>query len=305
MLLNNSSVLDESCLNGLSETYLALGVPCDSVILAIQKMKYDAITIANDPNGILSADSSNLIAELGGYFDYIVAALNLKNTKIADHLQDEYQGFNISKIDAERIDQENFLDNSVNNIFSEIDKELIEMWINEEADEEPSLLTVRNTYTLNLNLSVSKLGNIPGGILSESFTQQGLDTEWVVSSSTVQLKTKTTNAFLEGIPIRGSNKTVWTENFSLYVPIYGDSKTVQLDIKPVVAENVYISVLKDFQRIKYTVNKNDNHFKGGEGLPTATPLSPNKYAREMSAQRQFLNAVSRIDINYFCLNHLT
>ena len=32
--------------------------------------------------------------------------------------------------------------------------------------------------------------------------------------------------------------------------------------------------IRDFQRIKYTVNKNDNHFMGREGLLTATPLSP-------------------------------
>ncbi|WP_292875717.1 hypothetical protein [Nostoc sp. NMS1] len=124
-------------------------------------------------------------------------------------------------------------------VFSQIDKKLIEVWINEESP----LLTVGNTYTLNFNLSVPERGNIHGDIFSELLPQQGLDTEWVLSSSTVQLKAKTSNMFLEGIPIKGSNKTVWTENFSLYVPIYGDSKTVQLDIKPVFAKNVYISVL--------------------------------------------------------------
>jgi hypothetical protein len=139
--------------------------------------------------------------------------------------------------------QENFLGNPVNNTFSEIDKKLIEVWINEEADEEASLLQVGNTYTLNLKLSVSELGNLPGGILSESFAQQGLDTEWILSSSSVQFKRKNNNTFLKGTPIIGSNQTVWTESFSLYVPIYGDSKTVQLDIKPVIAEDVYISVL--------------------------------------------------------------
>ncbi len=58
-------------------------------------------------------------------------------------------------------------------------------------------------------------------------------------------------------------------------------------------------MIRDFQRIKYTVNKNDNHFKGGERGCRRQPLSPNKYARQMSAQREFLNAVSRIDIDYF------
>lgn len=43
--------------------------------------------------------------------------------------------------------------------------------------------------------------------------------------------------------------------------------------------------LGDFQRIKYTANKNDNHFKEGERRCLCLPLSPNKYARQMSAQR--------------------
>nr|WP_322721452.1 hypothetical protein [Nostoc sp. ChiQUE02]MDZ8234551.1 hypothetical protein [Nostoc sp. ChiQUE02] len=46
-----------------------------------------------------------------------------------------------------------------------------------------------------------------------------------------------------------------------------------------------IILFRDFQRIKYTVNKNDNHFKEGERGCRRQPLSPNKYARQMSAQR--------------------
>jgi phycocyanin beta chain len=108
MLAGDTSVLDDPCLNGLSETYLALEVPCNSVISAIQKMKYNAITIANDPNGIAPGDCSNLIAELAGYFDYVAAALGLMNSEVADHLQEEDQGFNISKIDTQEIGPRKF-----------------------------------------------------------------------------------------------------------------------------------------------------------------------------------------------------
>jgi phycocyanin beta chain len=52
----DSSVLDDRALNGLRETYLALGVPGASVAAGIQKLKEASIAIANDPNGITRGD---------------------------------------------------------------------------------------------------------------------------------------------------------------------------------------------------------------------------------------------------------
>ena len=69
------SVLDDRCLNGLRETYLALGVPGGSVAAGVQKMKEAAISIANDPNGITKGDCSSLMAELGSYFDRAASAV--------------------------------------------------------------------------------------------------------------------------------------------------------------------------------------------------------------------------------------
>ena len=71
----DASVLDERCLNGLRETYVALGTPGATVASGIQKMKDAAIAIANDPNGITRGDCSSLIAELGSYFDRAAAAV--------------------------------------------------------------------------------------------------------------------------------------------------------------------------------------------------------------------------------------
>jgi phycocyanin beta chain len=65
----DGSVLDDRCLNGLKETYLALGVPSASVAVGVQKMKDAAIAIANDRAGITQGDCSALMAEISGYFD--------------------------------------------------------------------------------------------------------------------------------------------------------------------------------------------------------------------------------------------
>ena len=71
----DASVLDDRCLNGLRETYLALGTPGASVAAGVAKMKEAAIAIANDSSGITSGDCSSLIAEVGGYFDRAAAAV--------------------------------------------------------------------------------------------------------------------------------------------------------------------------------------------------------------------------------------
>lgn len=71
----DASVLDDRCLNGLRETYLALGTPGASVAVGVQKMKEAAIAIANDRNNITQGDCSSLVSELGGYFDRAASAV--------------------------------------------------------------------------------------------------------------------------------------------------------------------------------------------------------------------------------------
>jgi phycocyanin beta chain len=71
----DASVLEDRCLNGLRETYLALGTPGSSVAVGVQKMKEAAIAIANDRNGITQGDCSALMSEIAGYFDRAAAAV--------------------------------------------------------------------------------------------------------------------------------------------------------------------------------------------------------------------------------------
>ncbi len=71
----DASVLEDRCLNGLRETYLALGTPGASVAVGVDKMKEAAIAIANDPNGVTRGDCSSLMSEISGYFDKAAAAV--------------------------------------------------------------------------------------------------------------------------------------------------------------------------------------------------------------------------------------
>jgi len=71
----DASVLEDRCLNGLRETYQALGVPGASVAVGVQKMKDAALAIVNDPSGITPGDCSALASEIAGYFDRAAAAV--------------------------------------------------------------------------------------------------------------------------------------------------------------------------------------------------------------------------------------
>ncbi|MEL6814907.1 MAG: phycocyanin subunit beta [Cyanobacteria bacterium J06598_3] len=71
----DASVLDDRCLNGLKETYIALGTPGASVAAGVQNMKAAAIAIVSDSSTVTTGDCSSLIAEIGGYFDRAAAAV--------------------------------------------------------------------------------------------------------------------------------------------------------------------------------------------------------------------------------------
>lgn len=72
----DASVIEDRCLNGLRETYTALGVPGASVAAGVNKMKEAALDIANSREGITQGDCSSLMSELGGYFDRAAAAVS-------------------------------------------------------------------------------------------------------------------------------------------------------------------------------------------------------------------------------------
>jgi phycocyanin beta chain len=71
----DASVLDDRCLNGLRETYLALGTPGASVATGVGKMKEAALAIVNDRAGITQGDCSAIAAEVASYFDRAASAV--------------------------------------------------------------------------------------------------------------------------------------------------------------------------------------------------------------------------------------
>nr|YP_010338626.1 R-phycoerythrin class I beta subunit [Rhodaphanes brevistipitata]UNJ18576.1 R-phycoerythrin class I beta subunit [Rhodaphanes brevistipitata] len=80
LLAGDASVLEDRCLNGLKETYIALGVPANSTARAVSIMKASALALIDNKATLrkmptADGDCSSLVAELGSYFDKVNAAI--------------------------------------------------------------------------------------------------------------------------------------------------------------------------------------------------------------------------------------
>ncbi|NEO66435.1 MAG: phycocyanin subunit beta [Moorea sp. SIO4G2] len=81
VLSGDSSVLTDRCLNGLKETYAALGVPTGNTTRAVAIMKAAAVAFVNNTasqrtESVTSGDCASLAAEVGSYFDAVGSAIS-------------------------------------------------------------------------------------------------------------------------------------------------------------------------------------------------------------------------------------
>lgn len=81
LLTGDASVLNDRCLNGLKETYAALGVPIENTARAVAIMKAAAVAFVNNTasqrqESVTAGDCSSLASEVAGYFDAVGAAIS-------------------------------------------------------------------------------------------------------------------------------------------------------------------------------------------------------------------------------------
>ena len=86
LLAGVASVLDDRCLNGLKETYIALGVPTTNAARAVAIMKAAAVAMMRDENtgrstfegvqGGKGSDCHEIAAEAASYFDRVISSIS-------------------------------------------------------------------------------------------------------------------------------------------------------------------------------------------------------------------------------------
>lgn len=80
LLAGDASVLEDRCLNGLKETYIALGVPANSTARAVNIMKAATVAFINNTASqrkmdTAAGDCSALASEAAGYCDRVTASV--------------------------------------------------------------------------------------------------------------------------------------------------------------------------------------------------------------------------------------
>lgn len=146
---------------------------------------------------------------------------------------------------------------TVNNVISESNSAAAELplpterrisvWVNERAAPDAlEPLWVNETYTLNFRVGQPVLasllkGNDTAVVPSSDVPKGGLNTEWVISSRTVEIDpiSMETSVIVATI----DNAKVWTARFSLHIPDEGDSLTPQLKISPCVTTGACLDIL--------------------------------------------------------------
>jgi len=76
LLAGDASVLEDRCLNGLKETYVALGTPTRSVARGVQLLKEASVARINDPSKVTKGDCSSLVNEAATLFDKAAASIS-------------------------------------------------------------------------------------------------------------------------------------------------------------------------------------------------------------------------------------
>lgn len=80
VLTGDASILNDRCLNGLKETYAALGVPTGNAGRAVGIMKAAAVAFVNNTasqrtESVTKGDCASLASEVAGYFDAVTSAI--------------------------------------------------------------------------------------------------------------------------------------------------------------------------------------------------------------------------------------
>lgn len=94
---------------------------------------------------------------------------------------------------------------------------------------------------LDINASLNQYNS--DTITPDEIDEDGLNTEWVVSSSAIKLEAIKDDPHILASSLQIEKDLVWYAKFSLFVPRAIDSETVQLSITPMRTEDMNLEVI--------------------------------------------------------------
>jgi small subunit ribosomal protein S1 len=154
--------------------------------------------------------------------------------------------FNRSQIVVDSSPINDDLKNNVDLVnVTSIDRKHINAWISEISNEVKESLIVDQAYTLNFlvgDFVENNLVNAPP-ISIQDIPESGLNTDWVISSSTVTIAEAFKDSIVSITATKIDSKTVWLARFPLQMFRHKESEVRQLKIVPITSDNVNLTVL--------------------------------------------------------------
>lgn len=131
---------------------------------------------------------------------------------------------------------------------------MINVWITEEGEDETELecLLLDKRYNINFMVGSGKENSLTidpdlRQITSDELIfpsergSKGLETEWIVTSSTIKLESENPNISVKFMS--SANHVVWLARFFLFMPIQENSETIQFIAIPNISNDLVFDVI--------------------------------------------------------------
>lgn len=129
-----------------------------------------------------------------------------------------------------------------------LEPKYINIWTTKTTGELVKQLKVNVSYNMNFMIGKPVKNRLTIDASSEiidpsALDNDGLRTDWVVSSSTIKLETLKDKPSISIISLPLAEHSVEIAQFSLFIPTQDDSKTIKLLITPLVSKDMSMDIL--------------------------------------------------------------
>ncbi len=212
---------------------IALATPARALIRKL--MSLAAAEISSYPNAVRSIDLSDVISDTRNHIQIKSNDISLSEDSMATNII--IVGEELAGILQDENDSQAPL--------SSKDERHINVWISRRSKDASLPLQPGKAYKINFKVGLPVESNLLGGpeiaIHPSEVPSHGLDTEWIIESTTVKLEALTPDTIVTSTEMESSK--LWRAKFSLFIPSNKESKTLRLKFTPQAVEDVQINII--------------------------------------------------------------
>lgn len=156
-------------------------------------------------------------------------------------------------LESQNAEEYSLVEKDVSDENEQTEPKHINIWVTTQEGDLSYKAMINVSYNMNfmigssvngrLDINASLNQNNSDTITPDEIDEDGLNTEWVVSSSAIKLEAIKNNPHVLASSLQVKKDLVWYAKFSLFVPRAIDSETVQLSITPMKNEDMNLEVI--------------------------------------------------------------